>query len=67
MRYTAYKRLDDLAYGTGLWSGVIAGRDARARHFRDLDGEAAASARAAMDDNERAIVRFATLRKQKRR
>jgi mycofactocin system glycosyltransferase len=30
VRYTAYKRLDDLAYGTGLWSGVIDMRDPRA-------------------------------------
>ncbi|MFC9965014.1 mycofactocin biosynthesis glycosyltransferase MftF [Nocardia ignorata] len=31
LRYVAYKRLDDVAYGTGLWLGVI-----RARSFEAL-------------------------------
>ncbi|GGF97153.1 putative glycosyltransferase [Rhodococcoides trifolii] len=30
VRYTAYKRLDDIAYGAGLWSGVLESRDPRA-------------------------------------
>lgn len=30
VRYAAYKRMDDLAYGTGLWVGAVGGRDHRA-------------------------------------
>ena len=30
VRYTAFKRIDDVAYGTGLWQGAIAARSAEA-------------------------------------
>lgn len=30
LRYSAYKRIDDVAYGTGLWMGAVSNRDARA-------------------------------------
>jgi mycofactocin system glycosyltransferase len=30
VRYAAYKRIDDVAYGTGLWVGAVSHRDPRA-------------------------------------
>lgn len=33
-RFMVLKRLDDLAYGTGLWQGALAGRSARALYPR---------------------------------